>query len=797
MPSSQPATDIVLVGRKLEGNDNLGLGYLLAAARRAGLSATMLRLDHWPELAPVCAHLLALQPLLVGLAMPDGSSAPLPLSLGELLRVEGYRGHVTAGGPFATLARDWLLERYGWLDSVVRHAGEVPLVALARALRRGPNAELAPVPGLTTRHGDGAPAPVLDRTQLELVPARDELPEALGHPMAHVAATRGCPGRCAYCGPAALQRQERQEGLRQGCSAAELRQAGVGGVRRRSLASICDEMAELWHQRGARYFYFVDEHLLPREEGEALDWLQAWQRGLEQRGLGRFGIGCMLRGDLLTARVIRAFVQLGLVRSFVGIELASRAEARCFSRGGELGRGLESMALLRELGVATCCNLMLVHPYSTSQSIADGIELLGSLGAESFEATEMHVYHGTKLQQRMAEHGRLQGNPLQYGYTFPDATVARFAEVFRRLRAEAFGDYSLTCRHYDARFALGLAARLHPAQPFADLSARCEAAGAAGNRLRLDAYRQALELARAMAGPGSCQALVARARAASIENACELERISSQLLRRLARPARAFAPLKAAAAQLIGFCLASATLAACHEPSRPGLEPSAAPGAASAHPGGGPGGGPTEVQVPGPSGSAGAAGDGSGAPASSATGPASLGRSCTEQEQAAAERHVGQLVKQTDPCTKTVVTFGWGQPNGPVRERRGEGPAARKSGPGVVPAIRDGLSPQELACLVQQSAELGFEGEYAHDHSRLIQKVRDACGQSPHQAVWQQVVVELDAQGRVARIRAPQQGMTISPKIKACITQALSGLEFPCLAGESVTEWSSHMVIIE
>ena len=33
-------SDIVLIGRRLDQNENLGIGYLLAAAERAGLRAT-------------------------------------------------------------------------------------------------------------------------------------------------------------------------------------------------------------------------------------------------------------------------------------------------------------------------------------------------------------------------------------------------------------------------------------------------------------------------------------------------------------------------------------------------------------------------------------------------------------------------------------------------------------------------------------------------------------------------------------------------------------------------------------
>ena len=127
-PTASGSVDLLLVGRRLPDNENLGIGYLLAAARRAGLRAEMLTLNGWEGLASTALRIVAADPPLLGLALPDGSSAVLPLSLGQLVRDAGYRGHITAGGPFATLARNWLLERHPFLDSVVRYAGEAPLV---------------------------------------------------------------------------------------------------------------------------------------------------------------------------------------------------------------------------------------------------------------------------------------------------------------------------------------------------------------------------------------------------------------------------------------------------------------------------------------------------------------------------------------------------------------------------------------------------------------------------------------------------------------------------------------------
>jgi len=106
------ATEVVLVGRQLEDNENLGLGYLAAAL--AGLAPVdRLVLNRADELERSADAILASGARLVGLSLPDGGCAHLPLALGELLRRRGFAGHVTAGGPFATLARAGLLERYG------------------------------------------------------------------------------------------------------------------------------------------------------------------------------------------------------------------------------------------------------------------------------------------------------------------------------------------------------------------------------------------------------------------------------------------------------------------------------------------------------------------------------------------------------------------------------------------------------------------------------------------------------------------------------------------------------------
>ena len=302
----------------------------------------------------------------------------------------------------------------------------------------------------------------------------------------------------------------------------------MGGVRRRDVASICDEMAHLFHDRAVRYFYFVDQHMLPGAEDEALRFLSTWAEGLRERGVGPVGIGAMFRVDRLTPALVRPLAELGLVRAFVSLEIATAHEGRSVGRLAPRARDLALLGALAEAGVTTVSNLMLVNPYSTPATIAAGIDLLERVPAGVFEATRMMVYHGTRLHQRMAEQGRLIGNPLRYGYTFADPTTERFAEIFSRLRGEAFWNYSVAYRTHDSYLALALARRLHADRVQPQVVGKLDAVRGRVNRLYLDGYRRALALASSGGGFAESGGLVLELRGLLSPSNGSSERVEAQ-----------------------------------------------------------------------------------------------------------------------------------------------------------------------------------------------------------------------------------------------------------------------------
>ncbi|MCU0664294.1 MAG: cobalamin-dependent protein [Myxococcota bacterium] len=553
---------VSLVGRRLSDNENLGLGYLGAALEVAGIESQSHVLNAGGDVPRVARQIAQSDPMLVGISVPDGGSAFLPMALVALLRQLGYHGHITAGGPFATSARAFLLDRCEGLDSVVRFAGEGPIVELFRALSHG--RDVREVPGLSTRDGDGQPAKVLDDRWRSLVPLRTELPSLAGHAACHISMTRGCEGRCSYCGPASLQRLEMGEGQAAGLDRGALRCAGVGGVRRRDIDSVCDEMAQLHGERDVRYFYFVDEHLLPYGESEALEFLEVWGEGLRRRGVGPMGIGCMLRADRLTKAMVRAFAKIGLVRAFIGIELAGAPEDRGYGRPMPRPQDLELLEVFESCKVATVSNLMLVHPESSPRSIRAGLALLSSIPAGVFEATRMMPYHGTALTQRLADESRLLGNPLRYSYTYRSQAAQKFAELFLKLRGQAFFDYSLAYRTHDVFLAVALHERVNGRSIRPTDRQRLERLRRNLNALQVRSFRQALELALDGCDCGQEQQLVDTARAGASALRDELADIEKRMGEQLGQPLGLLTPLRHVAASAVGFCLAGAVGLGCH-----------------------------------------------------------------------------------------------------------------------------------------------------------------------------------------------------------------------------------------
>lgn len=424
------------------------------------------------------------------------------------------------------------------------------------------------------------------------------------------------------------------------------------------------------------------------------------------------------------------------------------------------------MRELSEQGIATVSNLMLVHPYSTPDTIARGIDFLESVPAGVFEATRMMVYHGTRLEKSMAEEGRLLGNPLRYGYTFPDPTVERFAEIFTRLRGEVFYDYSLAYRTHDAFLAFGLARRVVPERLSESLCERLDRARREVNTLYVHAYRQALDMACSGRGFQEATPLVRALspRARAIEE--QLAELEALLLRASPSRGHLLAPMRSAAVSALSFALL-----AC--------------------------GGETESQS-GPKdagtdvgGTGGTSFGGSGG--TLVTGGTGGTTACTPADIEPAKQAVTDIVTKDAACFSGSLTFEPGKPPTAYAYAYAYGGllSLHACASAAGQAAEQKLGEQALAALAGKEpvcihggladpVSVNIQGGSQSDMQKMADAIQAACGSQI--TMMSQFTIVLDANGKVVKVNADPSAAALAD----CVQKALVGLTFPCLASFEV-----------
>ena len=143
---------VALVGPEIQ--ENLSLRYLAACLARAGFGSEILAFNGERDFSRVVRAIVGARtrPLAVGLSLAFQWRATDFLAVAMALRQQGFAGHITAGGHYATFAAEELLRNFSEIDSLCRFEAEETIVKLARALAAG--ASLCTVAGLAIRDGD-------------------------------------------------------------------------------------------------------------------------------------------------------------------------------------------------------------------------------------------------------------------------------------------------------------------------------------------------------------------------------------------------------------------------------------------------------------------------------------------------------------------------------------------------------------------------------------------------------------------------------------------------------------------
>jgi len=519
---------IALVGPELE--ENLSLRYLAASLEAAGFESRILAFNSDNDFASVLRGITGNDepPFAVGLSMAFQWRAPDFLAMAVALREEGYRGHITAGGHFATFAAEELLRDFPALDSICRQESEATVVALCRALADG--SAWQDLPGMVSRTAAGE----AHASNLAAVPDLHALPwpvrtgepaRCFDHGIAPIVSSRGCYANCTFC-----------------CIAAWHEQTLPGKrYRLREPGDVAAEMAAMQRERGIEIFVFHDDNFFIPNHGKSLARLNALADAIHAEGLRNFATVVKARPGDVTPAVFKVLCErLRCIRCYVGIETDADQGLITLRRWGQSSQNHRAIDVARSLGLFVCFNILMFDPDTTLDSVRKNLDFIDYAADYPFNFGRVELYAGTPLLARMQLEGRCTGDYLQWDYRLRSPDIQRFYELAMAcFLPRNFGDDALANTIQGMRFDLEIVRRFHP-----DVhDERLFRAGTAlSRRLALDSVATMRALADHVAGSaaGSADtALVARladgARAVEVDVRAEMLQIAGELHARVGR----------------------------------------------------------------------------------------------------------------------------------------------------------------------------------------------------------------------------------------------------------------------
>jgi anaerobic magnesium-protoporphyrin IX monomethyl ester cyclase len=418
---------VALVGAELE--ENLALRYMASALESKGHEVEIVPFNSEEDVLEAVTHTKRFEPQIIGLSMIFTGRGREFCHLAQALRDAGYKGHLIAGGHFASFNCERLLNDYAAFDSIGLGEGEELICALADH----PD-QIAHIPGVCYRGPDGVPVTNVSTGNPENLdalpfPKRTTFHEYFDKRIASILSSRGCWRNCAFCSINAWYER-----------------GGGRKFRVRSVENIVAEMKELYFHHGVRIFNFQDDNFFLPQSEKALRRFEALRAGLLREGVEGIAIAIKARPDSITQDSIRVLDDLGLFRVFLGVENASENGLRNLNRKCEFEQILRALRILNDFDVHVAFNILMFEPETVLDDILINLRFIERHLDNPFNFCRAEAYAGTGLEAKLRPESRLLGDHFGFDYRLRDP----YCEAFHQIANYAFFDrnFSDSGLHY-------------------------------------------------------------------------------------------------------------------------------------------------------------------------------------------------------------------------------------------------------------------------------------------------------------------------------------------------------------
>lgn len=318
------------------------------------------------------------------------ATTPAVIRIAELLKRNRPEVSIVAGGHDVSFVAERILERFPWIDAIVRGEGEATFPELVSAFDR--NGDIEKIDGITWRSAgrifrnpdrdlirclDDIPAP-----DYGLVPPLDVYRSACGIPrsIAILEVGRGCPHSCVYCSESVMWRRQ---------------------TRTFSITRIVDEMRNLRDGFGAECFLLAyDQFTADRR------FVEDFCHAVMNEGLNGTPWYCISRLDSVDLPLLRTMREAGCESMCYGID--SGSEQTLHFIGKRIDRDIlyQRVRETTDEGMVPTLSFVIGLPEEERRDIDETLELALKCGIQGNCNPLIQlptVLPGTELHRRYAD----------------------------------------------------------------------------------------------------------------------------------------------------------------------------------------------------------------------------------------------------------------------------------------------------------------------------------------------------------------------------------------------------------
>ena len=369
----------------------LGIGYVASYLSKSGHNVSLLDLTE--EEMPLLKKIADRKPDIIGISI---TTTQLALAGKMIDHVKGIMPGVpiVAGGIHPSYFKDKFLRAHG-LDYVIYGEGEITMKELCDSLQSG-NKDLSRIAGLIYRKGDEIVInpPRLLVTDLDTLPfpARDLVRyEAYLQPpgiirgvwtnrSANISTSRGCPGRCTYCGVNYLWGK---------------------AYRRRTVDNVLEEIDLLVKRYNIDSLYFMDDTFLMNTR-----WIEEFSGKFVAR---KYNLkwSCYGRVDTVDERMLKAIKRSGCVQVEYGIESCSEDVLKAIKKSTRVEQMASAVRMTKKEGMRALGSFIFGFPKDTEKDLEETIRAAPRMKIDFITCYFATPYPGSELYEQAVSENRI------------------------------------------------------------------------------------------------------------------------------------------------------------------------------------------------------------------------------------------------------------------------------------------------------------------------------------------------------------------------------------------------------